>query len=103
MKNIAVAIITIALIILAVATSSLFAEYRIPERRFHRRGSGHSRDIDTLTITTPNRLKTEIPQTEILRVLKNNDYKKPSTIRRRTDPKYRDTWLKSERMLLSSG
>lgn len=46
-------------------------------------GAVISETSDTLTITTPGRLKTEIPRTEIIRVLINDGYKKLVTIRKK--------------------
>jgi hypothetical protein len=83
MKNIAVAIFTIALIILTTVTSPLFAESVFLKDGSIVEGAVTAETATTLTITTSNRLKTEIPRTEILRVLTDNDYKKPSTIRKK--------------------
>lgn len=83
MKNIAVAIFTIALIILTTVTSPLFAESVFLKDGSIVEGAVTAEKATTLTITTSNRLKTEIPRTEILRVLTDNDYKKPSTIRKK--------------------
>ena len=46
-------------------------------------GSVISETSDTMTVIMPNKLKTEIPRTEIVRVLENNDYKTPATIRKK--------------------
>ncbi|HSV97001.1 MAG TPA: hypothetical protein VLM75_08720 [Spirochaetota bacterium] len=83
MKNTARNVFTIALIILATATSPLFAESVFLKDGSIVEGTVTTETSESLTITTPNKLKTEIPRTEILRVLTDNDYKKPSTIRKK--------------------
>ena len=83
MKNIAVAIFTIALIILTTVMSPLFAESVFLKDCSIIEGSVTSDKPDALTVTMPNRLKTEIPRTEIVRVLENNDYKTPATIHKK--------------------
>lgn len=83
MKNIACNIFTVALVMFATATSPLFAESVFLKDGSIVEGAVTAETATTLTITTSNRLKTEIPRTEILRVLTDNDYKKPSTIRKK--------------------
>jgi len=80
MKNIASIIFAITF---AAAASPVLAESVFLKDGSIVEGSVTAETATTLTITTPNRLKTEIPRTEILRVLTSNDYKKPSIIRKK--------------------
>ena len=83
MKNIAVAIFTITLIILTTVMSPLFAESVFLKDGSIIEGSVTSETPNALTVIMPNKLKTEIPRTEIVRVLENSDYKTPATIRKK--------------------
>lgn len=83
MKNIACNVFTAALVTFATATSPLFAESVFLKDGSIIEGSVTSETPNALTVTMPNRLKTEIPLTEIVRVLENSDYKTPATIRKK--------------------
>ena len=83
MKNIAFTIFTVALVMFATATSPLFAESVFLKDGSIVEGAITAETSTTLTVIMPNKLKTEIPRTEIIRVLQNGDYKKPATIRKK--------------------
>jgi hypothetical protein len=83
MKKKTLCALAIALIILSVIASPLFAESVFLKDGSIIEGTVTSETPNALTVTMPNKVKTEIPLTEIVRVLENSDYKKPATIRKK--------------------